>query len=77
MVEEHLDASVFDEIAEHGLGDVRLEMPLDVAAVLPSHALEELERIAADDLLSAVVRPAESAGDHAAQMRGRLEQRDA
>ena len=76
MVEEDSNAGVLDELAEHRLGDVGLEVPLDRAPVFAPDVLEELERVPADHFLPAVVGPAEAAGHHAAQVLAGLEERD-
>ena len=75
VVEEHVDAGLLDQLAEDGLGDVWFEVPFDRPAVLPADPLEELERVAADDLLLSVIRPAEAARHHAAEVPAGFEQR--
>ena len=74
------DAGGAQHLAEDRFRDVRLVQPRDVVAVarhlvMHADAPVELERVAADHFLVAVVGPAEAARDHAAQMRCGLDQR--
>ena len=70
------DARFLHELAEHRLGHVGLEVPFDGTLVLAANALEELQRVAADDFLPAIVGPPEPSGHHAAEVLTRFEERD-
>src|SRR5262245_61572452 len=45
VLQEYPNAGLLHELIEHGLRDMRLKVPLDVAAVLCADALEKLERV--------------------------------
>ena len=69
-----------DHFAEDVLGDMRLVEPADLLAialktVVAAYAQIELQRVASDDFLLAVIGPTESSRDHAAQVIGGLNQR--
>ena len=39
----HPDAGFLHHVVEHGFSDMRLEVPLDVATVLPADALKKFQ----------------------------------
>jgi hypothetical protein len=55
---------------------MRLEVPLDRTAVPLADTLEELERVAADDLFAAVIGPAEAARHHAPDVASGFDEAD-
>jgi hypothetical protein len=71
------DGVFLHELVEDRLRDVGLEMPLDRAPVFLPDALEELQGVAADHRLLAVIGPAEPARHHSAEMLVGGDERDA
>ena len=72
-----VDAVLVDPPSVDCLRDAGLELPLFCQPVVPADLLVEGTAEAADDMLSAEVGPAESAGGHAANVLSRLQDDDA
>ena len=74
MLKEDGDFRFLNHLLKNLLGNMGFGIPLDLSAVMPSQPLVELQRVAADGLFPAMIRGAQSTGDHAAQVPARFEQ---
>jgi antirestriction protein ArdC len=62
-------------LEHYPFGDMRLEQPFDRLSISSAHAFKKLARNSADDFLLAIVGPAQTTGDHAADVPSWLDER--